>query len=834
MKHTLLALTWVAGMGAAALLAQDDDEGPGRGVARISVISGDVSVQRGDSGDYTAAAINAPLVVSDRIITGPQSRAELQFDYANMVRLAEHSEVRLAELENRRYIVQVARGIVTFRVLREQNAEVEVSTPSISVRPVRQGEYRIEVREDGTTAVAVRSGEAELYTPKGTERLKSGRSILARGSVSEPEFQDIADLREDDFDHWNERRDKELERSRSYNYVSSDIYGAEDLEGHGRWVSVPPYGWVWSPHVSAGWAPYRLGRWSWIDWYGWTWVSYDPWGWAPYHYGRWFHQGPYGWVWWPGGRTVRHYWRPALVGFFGWGGGGVNIGFGIGFGRVGWCPLAPYEVYRPWYGSRYYGGFRNRNYNNVTIVNNVNVTNIYRNARIGNGVTAIDGRDFQVGRVTNIRSLRSNDLRTASLVHGQVPVTPERASLRLADRDVNVRAAAVQNDRFFSRRTPSRVDRVSFDDQRRGMEQITRRTFEGEGRASRIESAGARGSVSGGATPGRTGGSEGRGWRTADSAAGSTGTRTAAAENGGWRRFGEPSVRGGDPSRSADGSARRSAEESSNGGRSDGNSGWERFGQPSTRAGESRVGRSAETESGGWRRLGESRRNAEADVDRGGGSAWRSADPDIDRSGGFSRRQSSDTERSGSWRRLGEGRAESSQDTDRSTWNTRRSESGMARGGADRSAGSEWRSSPRQESSGGDTSRFGSSRTERQSEQPIRINPPVVRERSSGDSGRSRGNFGGRSSDGEFSGRSSGGGFGGRSSGGFGGRSSDGGLSGRSSGGFGGRSAEGGFGGGRSSGGGSMGRSGGGGGGGFSGGGRSSGGGGRGGGGRSR
>src|SRR5687768_4780353 len=112
-----------------ALLAEDTD-GPGRGVARISVLNGDVSVKRGDSGELIAAAINAPLVVQDRLYTGTGSRAEIQFDWANMIRLAANAEVRLAELENRRYQVQVARGTVTFRVLRDSEADVEISTPN--------------------------------------------------------------------------------------------------------------------------------------------------------------------------------------------------------------------------------------------------------------------------------------------------------------------------------------------------------------------------------------------------------------------------------------------------------------------------------------------------------------------------------------------------------------------------------------------------------------------------------------------------------------------------------------------------------------------------------
>lgn len=198
------------------------------------------------------------------------------------------------------------------------------------------------------------------------------------------------------------------------------MYGAEDLDHYGSWVYSPPYGWVWSPRVAPGWAPYRMGRWSWIDWYGWSWVSYDPWGWAPYPYGRWFY-GNSGWCWWPGGMGMRHYWRPGLVAFVGWG-GGVGIGVGGGFGRIGWVPLAPYEVYRPWYGSRYYGGYRRGGYvdNSVTIVNNVNITNVYRNARVNNSVSMMDGGDFRSGRFGRLHSAGEGDLRMASAVHGQV------------------------------------------------------------------------------------------------------------------------------------------------------------------------------------------------------------------------------------------------------------------------------------------------------------------------------------------------------------------------------------------------------------------------------
>src|SRR4029078_3384943 len=87
---------------------------------------------------------------------------------------------------------------------------------------------------------------------------------------------------------------------------------------------------------------------------------------------------------------------PGLVAFFGFGSAGV----GFGFGNVGWVPLAPYERYYPWYCRGYYGRCRNRGYinNSVRIVNNVNITNVYRNARIDHAMTVVDHDGFSRGR----------------------------------------------------------------------------------------------------------------------------------------------------------------------------------------------------------------------------------------------------------------------------------------------------------------------------------------------------------------------------------------------------------------------------------------------------
>lgn len=578
----LLLLGWLAILAPGAWADPDPDEDPGRGVARISVINGDVSVRRADSGDWVAAAVNAPLLAPDSVLVGAGSRAEVQLDYANLIRLGPETEVRFASLENRRYRIQVARGTVTFSVLRDLRAEVDLSTPNVSVRPSRQGAYRVSVRDDGTSEITVRSGEAEIFTPRGTETLRPGKTMLVRGTAADPEFQILAAIPRDDWDHWNEQRDRDLRRSGVYRYVSRDIYGAEDLDSYGRWVYVPPYGWVWAPYVAPGWAPYRYGRWAWLDFYGWTWIGYDPWGWAPYHYGRWFYHGPYGWCWWPGG-FGRHYWRPALVAFFGWGGGsGVHFGFGVGFGRVGWVPLAPYEPFYPWYGPRYY---RSRFHvdNSVNIVNHINITNIYRNARVSGGITAVEAPDFGRGRVANVYRASEVELRRVNLVRGELPVVPQRESLRFAERDVRVAAAPSRFGHAFAGRSePPAPERVPFSEHQRRIESLARQLAAG-GQGTETPRLGRSRAID--VEPVPQPGADGlrSGWRRAQEPG------TAALAEG-WRRFGEPSrprLSGADPS--VEPFERRSPRVGS-GRDSDQPAGWRRFGEPARTVLEPRSG----------------------------------------------------------------------------------------------------------------------------------------------------------------------------------------------------------------------------------------------------
>jgi len=431
--------------------AQAPADQPGRAVARISVLSGDASVTRGDASAPVAAAVNAPLMAGDSLSVAPGATAELQMDAANFARIAGDSQIRLSSLDGDKYQIQLSKGLVTYRVLRQTNAQSEIDTPLVAVHPYGLAAVRVEVAPDGSTRVTVRHGAVDVYTPKGTERINEGSTMMVRGSADDPEFQVVSALAVDQWDTWNDQRDTYLSRAQSPRYASPDVVGTEDLDNYGRWSNDPQYGNVWTPTVPSTWAPYQNGQWVWEDYYGWTWVPYDPWGWAPFHYGSWYFRTGLGWSWFPGARYGHYWYRPALVGFIGFGGG---FGVGFGFGNVGWIPLAPFEVFRPWYGAGWYGG---RSLLSINIVRNVSVVGAYRNARFANAVTAVSAADFQRGAFRNRVGVGQAQLAQASLVRGAVPVTPSANNLAFSNRAATAAGPQgnINNQHFFSRMTPS-------------------------------------------------------------------------------------------------------------------------------------------------------------------------------------------------------------------------------------------------------------------------------------------------------------------------------------------------------------------------------------------
>jgi FecR protein len=462
-----------------------------QGVARISMMHGDVSTQRGDSGDWSAAALNAPVVSGDKVSTGDDARAELQLDFANLMRLGPKTQANVANFTKQNIQIQMGQGLADYIVFKNGEAEPEIDTPNVSIHPAHSdGVFRIEVRADGDTIVIVRKGDAQISTPQGSTEIHSGQMATIRGSEAEAQYRVSDAPGRDDWDRWNSDRDRIIQNAQSWHHTNRYYVGSEDLDSHGRWTNVPDYGDVWVPNEPEGWVPYRNGNWTYEPYYGWTWVGYEPWGWAPYHYGRWFSYGS-SWAWWPGpvygGGLYRPLWAPAYVSFFGWGRGwGFGAGFG-GWGGFGWLPIGPCDRFYPWWGGRG-GRFGVVNVRNITINRGrfggirplhggnrfSNLARIHDN-HVGRAFSTVSAGRFGAGRVQAM-SVTRQQLRGAHMMTGNMPVVPTRASLSASGRPAapsTVRNGGPQH--FFG--SPRSVGRMeSFQQQTARLQQSMQRS----------------------------------------------------------------------------------------------------------------------------------------------------------------------------------------------------------------------------------------------------------------------------------------------------------------------------------------------------------------------
>ncbi len=402
-------------------------------VARVALVSGDVSFSRGDDpDDWVAVDPNVPMTLGDRLWTGENGRVELQIHGGNLARLAPRTDLQALNLTNDVKQFSLALGTASFSVRRLSDDEVfEVDTPNAAITLERPGDYRVDVDPDGNSRVQVRRGRA-IATAAGAQLALAAGEELDVDGIDAPRTTVVAAPGPDGWDAWVEERDQRLARARSYAYVSADVAGVEDLDQYGRWQQIPDYGWAWTPvGVEVGWAPYVSGRWIWQDPWGWTWVGTEPWGWAPYHYGRWTLWGG-GWYWVPVGPSVRAVaYSPALVAF---------VGGSPGY--VGWFPLAPRDPFYPWWRPGPAVAVTHVTYVNRTYVTVVNQT------------VFVSGRSVARDVVRDRAVIRT--IEAGPVLRGPVPVVPTRSSLRVTTREASAaRPPAVASRPVVTRVAPA-------------------------------------------------------------------------------------------------------------------------------------------------------------------------------------------------------------------------------------------------------------------------------------------------------------------------------------------------------------------------------------------
>ena len=384
------------------------------GAMRVQLVEGDVQVKIAETGEWAPASVNMPLVEGDELWVPEGSLSAIQTNNGADIRLDGNTSVQVLRVDRNSFQFSLSQGRAYVLNNAPAGSVLQFDTPDTSIRAFETSTFRIDI-PNGETDVLVFRGIVTAENAGGTTRVRAG-SMLVLGSDGYAELSPLPPP--DNWQAWNERRDRvALARGGGYQYLPEELrVYSSDFEENGRWVYVSEYGYVWTPTVvvTGDWAPYRNGRWVWRGG-DYVWIGYEPWGWAPYHYGRWSFVARIGWFWVPPSRGDV-FWAPGYVGW-------VRTR-----DHVAWVPLAPREVY---YGHGNFGRY-STNIRNVNI-NQVHVTNVYRNVNVTNSVTVVNQTTFVTGRPSSVDrnvvvNVREDFAKRRNIVVGSPPIKPVETS----------------------------------------------------------------------------------------------------------------------------------------------------------------------------------------------------------------------------------------------------------------------------------------------------------------------------------------------------------------------------------------------------------------------
>ncbi len=333
---------------------------------RLSYVSGEVTIKRPGSDEWTKAIANTPIQEGFALSTSSQSFAEVQFENGSTARLGEASELDFSQLAldqegNKLNQLAFAAGYGTFHFMPERGDVYTVKVAGVTLTPAGKSEFRTDL-EQGRLRVEVFNGTVQFEAGTQTIKLAKDRVLNYDSNTSQASAVQRG-IEVDDWDRWTQARDTQTELAMRDQAVrpQRSLAGWDDLNTYGEWANIPGYGYGWSPYEPMGWSPYSMGMWSMYPGWGMTWIGGEPWGWIPYHYGSWNYASGFGWFWMAGGSP---YWSPALVswysgpGWIGWApngaGGGQQITAISGGALQNGQPVSPHGIVhiRPGQGTR--------------------------------------------------------------------------------------------------------------------------------------------------------------------------------------------------------------------------------------------------------------------------------------------------------------------------------------------------------------------------------------------------------------------------------------------------------------------------------------------------
>ena len=305
-------------------------------VVRLSDVEGTVQIVRNNQTEFSHAVMNMPLTQGTEIETGPDGRAEIEFEDGSVARITPNSTLSLANLSTSsagtlETTLEQPKGLVYYELRSDPRSAFSVDFDNNKAKPTVNSTFRVNLGAN-PAELAVIDGNVQLQgtTSQTATAVPQGKTIELQPSGSSPYT--IADgIIPNGFDQWNDQRDEEAaKQAASRTTARAQQGGGSMLEGgwgagwgnldaYGGWYPLPGYGMVWQPYgAGPGFDPYGYGSWANIGGFGVSWISGYPWGWLPFQCGGWSYIGSFGWGWMPGG-----------CGFGIW---GVGFGYGYGYG----------------------------------------------------------------------------------------------------------------------------------------------------------------------------------------------------------------------------------------------------------------------------------------------------------------------------------------------------------------------------------------------------------------------------------------------------------------------------------------------------------------------
>ncbi len=419
-----------------------DEASPPPRVGALTRASGTVSFHPADADSWSPAAVNYPVTTGEGFWTQPGAEARIDISDTDLV-MAGGTELEVSALDEQAFVATLPQGEAYLRVRDLQPGQTyTLVTPRGAVTIGTPGRYDIVAGDTETpTQVAVLDGAVTL-TEGAAGEVPAGQGVEITGGEAPFQAQLVPAAHDPFIDHVLAEERPARSSAVPPPPLVAEMPGGADLAEYGAWSQSPQYGQVWYPEVQSGWVPYRQGHWAYVAPWGWTWVDDDPWGFAPFHYGRWVDIGGR-WAWTPGARQAvaegpaYPVYAPALVTFFGVGAAvGVTAAL-LSSGSVGWVPLGPGEVYRPWFraGPGYVRDVNIRHVTNLTQITSITNTttinritvNQFRNAA---GATVVPAAAMAMSRPLAgvARAPTPQVLAAARPVFGRPPLPPTTAT----------------------------------------------------------------------------------------------------------------------------------------------------------------------------------------------------------------------------------------------------------------------------------------------------------------------------------------------------------------------------------------------------------------------